>query len=221
MMIKKCLQCNKEFKTKGKRDITGKYCSNVCKSLAMKNRPSWNKGLKLSQEHIDNLVTSHLGQTAWNKGIKSSDETKKKISDYVTANPVSWWKGKTRNSEAKKKMSISKIENPVLVFKDTSIEIKIENELIKRGINYQKQVPLCKVARVDFYLPEYRIVIQADGCYWHNCPIHGRGEIKNCSEKDKRQDNVLTFNGFNVYRFWEHDINNSVEECINKLDLTI
>ena len=32
-----------------------------------------------------------------------------------------------------------------------------------------------------------------------------------------QQDKVLTFNGFNVYRFWEHEINNSVKNCINKI----
>jgi very-short-patch-repair endonuclease len=28
---------------------------------------------------------------------------------------------------------------------------------------------------------------------------------------------VLTFNGFNVYRFWEHDINRSASECVGKV----
>lgn len=94
-------------------------------------------------------------------------------------------------------------------FKDTSIERKIEEELKKRNLNYQKQVRLCNVARVDFYLPEYRIVIQCDGNYWHNLP--GR------REKDERQDNILKFNGFNIYRFWGSEINKSVKDCIDKI----
>ena len=94
-------------------------------------------------------------------------------------------------------------------YRETSIEIKVEQELIKRGINYQKQVPLCNIAVVDFYLPEYRIVIQCDGDYWHNLP--GR------QDRDRQQDAVLTFNGFNVCRFWEHEINESVEKCLNKI----
>jgi very-short-patch-repair endonuclease len=97
--------------------------------------------------------------------------------------------------------------NPNRKFKDTSIELKIETELQRRNINYQKQVPLCKIAIVDFYLPEYRIVIQCDGDYWHNLP--------GVKEKDERQDKVLIFNGFNIYRFWEHEINESVKKCID------
>ena len=96
-----------------------------------------------------------------------------------------------------------------LITKDTNIELKVEKELQKRGINYQKQVPLCNIAIVDFYLPEYRIVIQCDGDYWHN--LQGR------KEKDERQNKILIFNGFNVYRFWEYEIKQSVENCINKL----
>ena len=101
------------------------------------------------------------------------------------------------------------INHPNKITKDTGIELKIEAELKKRNINYQKQIPLCKVAIVDFYLPEHRIVIQADGDYWHN--------LKGSKEKSIQQDAILTFNEFNVYRFWEHEINESVENCINKI----
>jgi G:T-mismatch repair DNA endonuclease (very short patch repair protein) len=52
--------------------------------------------------------------------------------------------------------------------KDTKIELKVEKELKRRNINYQKQISLYPRAMVDFYLPEYRIVIQCDGDYWHN-----------------------------------------------------
>jgi very-short-patch-repair endonuclease len=95
------------------------------------------------------------------------------------------------------------------IFKNTGIELKVETELHRRNIKYQKQVPLCNIAIVDFYLPEYRIIIQCDGDYWHTRP--------GAKERDNKQDNVLVFNGFNVYRFWEHEINESVEKCINNV----
>ncbi len=109
------------------------------------------------------------------------------------------------------------IKNPNRKFEETGIESKIETELKRRGIIFEKQVPLCKITKVDFYLPEYRIVIQADGCYWHNCPIHSTKILFGKTERDILQDTVLTFNGFNVYRFWEHEINKSVKKCIDRL----
>ena len=202
-----------------------------------KGRHPYNFGKKLSEDHKKKIG---LANSISQKGLKQSEETKLKRSDTLKnfyQSNQHWSKGthhevsketarkiglanigRKLTPEHRKKLSIIKIQNPNRVFKDTSIELKVEQELISRRLNYQKQVPLCKTAIVDFYLPEYRIVIQCDGCYWHNCPIHGHGEIKHCSEKDERQDKVLTFNGFNVYRFWEHEINSSVEGCLDKIE---
>lgn len=91
---------------------------------------------------------------------------------------------------------------------DTSIEIAIENELIKRNIPYMKQVPILGIALVDFLLPS-RIIIQCDGDYWHS-----RFNIK---ERDANQDFVLTFNNYKVYRFTDKEINKSAKKCIDKI----
>jgi very-short-patch-repair endonuclease len=152
------------------------------------------KGMKLSEEHKRNLSKASKG---------------KKLSKEVREHMSRGRKGIIFSEEHKRKLSEWHISHPNKKFKDTSIELKVEAELIKRGINYQKQVPLCKTAIVDFYLPEHRIVIQADGDYWHN--IAGR------RENDARQDAVLTFNGFNVYRFWEKEINQNISNCIDKI----
>src|ERR1700687_4999414 len=56
------------------------------------------------------------------------------------------------SEEAKRKNREWHTLHPNKVFKETSIEIKVEQELIKRDIIYQKQVPLCKIGVVDFYL---------------------------------------------------------------------
>ena len=161
---------------------------------ARKNMSEGRKGMKLSEEHKRNVGKA-------SKGKKHSEESRKNMSEAR--------KGIKFSEKHKRSLSEWHIEHPNKKFKDTSIELKVEAELIRRGINFQKQVPLCKIAIVDFYLPEHRIVIQADGDYWHN--RQGR------KERDAMQDAVLTFNGLNVYRFWEHEINESVENCINKI----
>jgi len=37
-------------------------------------------------------------------------------------------------------------------------------------VKFNPQFSLCGLL-VDFYLPEYRLVIECDGCLWHNCPV--------------------------------------------------
>lgn len=192
----------------------------------------------------------HKGQTnngSFKKGQKPSDISREKMSathiklgtrppsglgkKYMLGRKYSKeWKenigkaqlGKKRSEVTKQKMRESRIANgnQNQKFKDTKIELKIEKELQNRNIIYQKQVPLAKTTIVDFFLPEYNIVIQADGCYWHNCPTCKRFNFQIVT-KDKYQDSILTLNGFTVYRFWEHEINQSVEDCISKINLTI
>lgn len=168
------------------------------------------KGRKLPENVKNKIRLSSLGKNTWMKGKKDSKKTveKKRLI----------WLGRKHSIKSKKKMSEYRIEHPNKVFKDTKIELKIEEELKKRGINYQKQVPLCKIAIVDFYLPGQKIVIQADGCYYHGCPIHFPDWIKN-KERDINQDIKLKSNDYNVYRFWEHEINQSVEDCIKRINI--
>ncbi|HEA46424.1 MAG TPA: DUF559 domain-containing protein [Candidatus Pacearchaeota archaeon] len=188
---------------------------------------SWNKGKKLSKEQKSRLNLSGLEKGwGWNKGVCRSDEVKQKISsklkkykitDSHRKNLSNSLKGRIFSKEWLQKNREWQINNPNRKFKDTGIELKIEEELKKRRIIYQKQIPLCKTAIVDFYLPQNNIVIQADGCYWHNCPIHHPDHYLGARERDFKKDIVLTKNGFKVYRFWEHEINESVKECVNKV----
>jgi DNA mismatch endonuclease (patch repair protein) len=172
-------------------------------------------GRKATKETKQKLRLSKLGEKnpcfgkpAWNKDLPAP---------WAIGNQFG--KGVARTEKEKKHLSEFQIAHPNKHFKDTSIERKIEAELKKRGLKYQKQIPLCKVAIVDFLLKEINTVIQADGCYWHGCPEHYPNNIKT-KEKDKNKDMILGLNGYKVIRFWEHEINKSVEECIDKILIT-
>lgn len=200
----------------------------INKSWWKKGQTAWNKNIPLTKEWKENLGKSLKGRIS-PKGMLGkhhSEKSKQKSREWHINHPNrgQFVKGNHPKTEFKKgskgftgkhtEKSNQKnrewhIDNPNKKFRDTSIELKIEVELLRRNINYQKQIPLCKVARVDFYLPEYRIVIQCDGDYYHNLPGY--------KERDERQNKVLIFNGFNVYRFWEHEINKSPQKCIDKL----
>jgi very-short-patch-repair endonuclease len=187
--------------------ITGKHHTEKAKEKCRIARAKQiiTKGIKkkmsegIKNAHQRKIFGFQKGKPAWNKGIPRTEETKNKLRKPH----------RPHTKEEIEKMRIWSINNPNRKFKDTSIELKIESELQRRNINYQKQVPLCKVAIVDFYLPERQLVIECDGDYWHN--------QLGAKEKDEEKTKALTFNGFNVYRFWGHEINESAKKCIDKL----
>jgi very-short-patch-repair endonuclease len=120
--------------------------------------------------------------------------------------------GKKHSEKTKRKIRKSRIKYMAsgnLKKKQTKIEQTIETELKRRNIYYEKQIPLCKISIVDFYLPETRTVIYCDGNYWHS--------LEKVKQRDINQNFILMFHGFNVYRFTETEINKSPKRCINKI----
>ena len=89
----------------------------------------------------------------------------------------------------------------------TSIEVLMADELSRRGIKYEEQYDLGGKFRLDFLLPEYGIVIECDGDYWHNLP-----EVK---RRDRRKNAYIKACGYSLYRFWESEINTDVEACVD------
>ncbi len=80
-------------------------------------------------------------------------------------------------------------------------------------------VGLDKIANVDIYLPAYRIVIECDGCRYHSCKIHSPHTYTNTPEIDAMKIKMLNEAGYQVFRFWEHEINESPKLCLNKIKI--
>lgn len=98
---------------------------------------------------------------------------------------------------------------------DTSIELKIEELLKQHDIIYTKQEYLHNLLSVDFYIPNGRIIVECDGCYYHGCPTHHpRRKVQG---KDWMRTRILTDAGYIVLRFWEHDINSRPDWCIKRI----
>lgn len=65
---------------------------------------------------------------------------------------------------------------------------------------------------VDFALPEQKLAVLVDGCYWHCCPIHFPiAETKSQQHNvgvDKRRETALKKAGWRVIHIWEHEVDN-------------
>lgn len=68
----------------------------------------------------------------------------------------------------------------------------------------------------DFALPEHRVAVFVDGCFFHGCPIHYREPKENSAywikklrenrRRDKRVNKQLRDEGWIVVRIWEHEL---------------
>jgi DNA mismatch endonuclease, patch repair protein len=71
----------------------------------------------------------------------------------------------------------------------------------------------------DVVVPSLRLVIFADGCFFHGCPKHYRAPLSNTQywvpkigrniERDKAQQAALEADGWSVWRVWEHELTKS------------
>lgn len=103
-----------------------------------------------------------------------------------------------------------------LVFQDTSIEIKLQNALRIHNIAFRTHVACGDICVPDIQLLDYKIVIFADGCYWHGCPVH-YPLVKRRRHQDAFINNFLSRRGWKVFRFWEHEINEDVDCCVKEV----
>lgn len=204
-----------------------------CSSQYKKDNPMYGKTYKMSKERKKKISESNKGKFNHSEdcecpfctglsgeehsmyGKERPEEVKKKISESL--------KGRVQSEETKRKRaeSMSKVLSEKNWNKPTWIENKMKRFLRDNNIRYKFQY---KVGRycVDFYLPFYRLVIECDGCYWHNCNECGFGEGLN--ERDIRKSKEIKDKGYNLLRVWEHDFKNDnykkeVKEKIVKMDI--
>jgi len=180
-----CQICKKEFFVKPcylKKSLEyGKTCSNKCKGIAKKG----NKNPKWAQIEKRCLT---CGKKIW-----------------VAPHKIKRGHGKFCSKSYFGTYNVKHMK-----YKNTSIELKVEEILKKLGIQYESQKVIPEGRTIaDFYIPEQRVVIYADGIYWHS-------SLKT-QQRDATQDLLLGLNGYKVLRLPETEINNSKRSCLRRI----
>lgn len=117
--------------------------------------------------------------------------------------------------------------------KNTTIEQLFENELRQRGlttyVKNQKGIP----GKPDFAFLTRKIAIFCDGDYWHGFnwevnkeTIHSNREfwiakIEKNMARDARVNSSLAEQGWQVFRFWGHEIKNNLTQCVDKIEAAL
>mgnify|MGYP001600193110 CR=1 FL=1 len=203
---KYCKTCNISLKRKQNH-----FCSLKCKGIYQQGKPTWNKGIKGKESHMYGRKHYRKYQTPETrqkislsmKGIKKSEKHRINISNSKKGhlNPA-------KREDVKEKIRKFRMTQKI-PYVNTSIEIKLYNELIGRNIIFHKHKSILGITQPDAFI-EPNICIYADGDYWHN-----REDIK---QKDERINNKLTEGGYIVLRYWEHEINANIESCIDEIE---
>ena len=184
-------------------------CSEIAKNRAIKHPHTkfqkaytpWNKDLTKNEDERLQKLGNNSGENRQGKKRGKNPKISQKMmgnTNYKYLTPEG--REKIRQNALKNYHCFSK--------KKTSIELKLEEEFNKRNIEFMQQVPILNKYRVDFLIEDY-IIVEADGDYWHNLP-----HIK---AKDKIRDETMRNNGFVIFRFWEHEINENVSKCVDKI----
>jgi len=99
----------------------------------------------------------------------------------------------------------------------TKPELEIMGILDSLGVKYLYQAELFG-RRVDFLIPEKRLVIEYRSCFWHGCNEHFKGvkggilgaewwqrKIERNRARDRELEEILLKNGYRLVVIWDHD----------------
>lgn len=118
--------------------------------------------------------------------------------------------------------------------KDTSIEVKLREELWHKGYRYRKNYKKLP-GSPDIALTKYKIAIFCDSEFFHgkdwevlkarlekgSNPEYWIKKIERNRDRDVENDKKLLFLGWTVIHFWGRDILQNTEECIRVIEETI
>lgn len=97
-------------------------------------------------------------------------------------------------------------------------ELALRSALHRRGLRFRKDL-LVRFSggrtHPDVVFTRARVAVFVDGCFWHCCPIHGTTPKANPGywipklaanvARDRRVDQALQDEGWEIVRVWEHE----------------
>ncbi len=99
--------------------------------------------------------------------------------------------------------------------------------LVRTGISgwigHPKDIP----GKPDFYFESARLAVFVDGCFWHGCAKCGHipktnqtfwaAKIDGNRKRHRKVKRLLSAQGIDSLRFWEHQLQEDVHRCVAKI----
>jgi DNA mismatch endonuclease (patch repair protein) len=112
-----------------------------------------------------------------------------------------------------------------------STEWRLRARLISSGISGWRVNAADVIGKPDFVFDITRTAVFVDGCFWHGCrhcrniPATNRKfwieKIGANRRRDKQVTRMLKKSGWQVIRFWEHELRREPEKCIKSIRVAL
>ncbi|MER7585041.1 DUF559 domain-containing protein [Kitasatospora sp. NPDC097691] len=183
-------------------DGHGFYCSNDCRHVGHRNRVE--------------LTCPCCGTRFW---VPASLEGKRR-----TCSRDCWVK--IMGADPGRSAILTKARHDLLTTRNETRPERILYALIGEvladlapEVAWERQHLLLSRWTVDAAVPSLRLVLQADGDYWHGLLPESREDprVLGNMANDARQDHAITKAGWRVLRFWERDLIGDLPECAARM----
>lgn len=183
-------------------------------------------GSYLTPEVRRKMSDSHKGLIPWNKGLTKetspslaivgekrrlywTSERRRQLSEWSRTYLKKWWE---EHPEAKDKLTH--------MTRPTKIELMARESLEKRDIPFIVNRRIEGLCFPDIVLPDARIAIFCNGCFWHACPEHSPTvpEWLRKKIKDLQIHEALVKSGWRVLVAWEHEFKTNPDIVGQKID---
>lgn len=128
-------------------------------------------------------------------------------------------------------MGMSRSQNMALIKgRDTGPEMVLRRALWARGLRYRIHAST-PCGKPDLVFPGPKVAVYVDGCQWHGCPEHyvrprtrtdfWSAKLAGTLARDRRQTLRLEAEGWQVLRFWEHEVVEELEAVATQVEAAV
>jgi len=146
-------------------------------------------------EHRERMRQLKVGNKYW-LGRKHTLETKEKMREAAL--------GRTRSPETREKVRRARLRRHFPT-KMTSIECLLHDEFKRRRLKFEMHKTMFGRFQPDFVFEQARLIVQADGDYWHSLSKH--------VASDATFNKLAHAEGWSVWRFGEREIHMHAAAC--------
>lgn len=197
-----CISCGTLFQVTASKanDDTGKYCSVDCRGLARRNRVKrcclicdkpFEKPASVIATSAALYCSRDCGTVARRTDPVAVERVRQMQRDHLAA----------RSPTAPERILYALLD-----------EIVGEGGWVRQHVVFDKWT-------VDAAIPNLKLVIQADGSYWHGFDpeTHDHPTVAKNRANDARQAAYMDKAGWHLLRLWEHDLKGRPDWCVEQI----